>query len=75
MHHYLQLVRRHGAEAYSDEEERQLTELIGSAPGVELLKAIERNARGGYSVTFDRAEGAIEALIVWLESHDWRAVI
>jgi len=29
----------------------------------------------GYSVTFDRAEGSIEALIVWLDKHDWRAVI
>ena len=75
MHQYLRLMRRRGSNTYSDDERRQILELLSTAPGVAGVTLIERHPRGGYRVTFELSCDSIDAFVSLLDEHDWMSVM
>lgn len=75
MHQYQRLMRRGGSNTYSDDERRQLLELLEAAPGVASVTLIERHPRGGYRVTFELSPDSIDAFVSLLDKHDWMSVM
>jgi hypothetical protein len=69
---YLRLIHN---DLSGPEFERQVRLCMASAPGVQSLKEIKADPRGGYHVIGERTEGDIEPLIQHLCSFGFRGVI
>ncbi|PPU44422.1 hypothetical protein XarbCFBP7697_00350 [Xanthomonas arboricola] len=75
MYQYQRLMRRRGSNTYSDDERRQLLELLETAAGVAGVTLIERHPRGGYRVKFELSRDSIDAFVSILDEHDWMSVM
>jgi hypothetical protein len=75
MHGYLHLIHERGQECYSDLEQQQLRDCLTSAPGVQAIKDLKRDPRGGYSVTLEWTGDDADSIHTHITSHGYRAVI
>ena len=69
MHLYLRLMNRAGPTVYSAEGEAALRLLLERAPGVQLVKTIDRHLKGGYKVTLEVEQSSVGALSEHLDSN------
>ncbi len=75
MRHSVRLVRFGSNRLSSDEEQRELAEVLGGAPGTTKIEIVGPHAKGGYRATFDVAPEALGAHIAHLEAANWRLVV
>jgi hypothetical protein len=60
---------------YSQEERRELFDVLNACTGIAHIEIHEVHAKGGYRVTFEIAPNAFDAFVLLLASHDWVSVI
>lgn len=75
MRQYHRLMRRRGANSYTDAERAELFRLLASAPGASEVEIMEKHPKGGYRTRFDLSPDAIDDFIAFLEHHDWMSVM
>jgi len=72
MHLYLRLLKP--VLNYTEEEKAAVTRVMGSAPGVERVKLVERHPKGGYAVTVDITRESLDALVEYLPANGLQSV-
>ena len=75
MHLYLRIIRNQGPESYTIAEERELRAGLSLAPGLDLVKELQRHPRGGYAVTLERTGAPLEPWLERLAAAGFRAAI
>jgi hypothetical protein len=75
MHLYIRLMKRYEPDTYSSVEQEVLQAFLAAAPGVQIVKTLERDSKGGYSVTLDVEPSEIESLSEHVSSHGFMLVM
>ena len=75
MHFNLRVIHEPPASADQTTAAEELRACLNSAVGINALKELKPHPRGGFSITFDAAETAIESLLGHLGSRGFRGVL
>lgn len=75
MHIFLRLFHEVETKTYSEEEKQQINELFSSAPGVEYVKSIALDGRGGYALTLEVSKESLDELVEFISSHGFLPAI
>ena len=73
MHLFTRILK--GEHDYSKDEWWGLCDLLGTCPGVERVKLLERHRKGGYAVTMDVDSDQLDAFIAAFPIHGWELYV